>query len=980
MNKKMALRGRMALRTWTSVLVSGLMALSLAALEISVGPNTAQAATGEEASVNKSLGDLRACLSQEDAILDVYYLIDNSRSMVQIGDASGTDVNGLRFDAVGRSVEQLVNLVDEGTKVNVAAGVFSKSAKTVYEWASLGSNSEEVLGEIGASLIKEPVGGGTNWQVGLELAREEFINQSNQSDSHCQSLVWVTDGGIDIEQDPVKTANGVVALCGLGPTELDLAASQTGLMYQLRSMRIIVIGVLLDAPNTGGENLEDGPQAKRDSKISYLQPVVEGTGTVDTYFFAEESPQFGVFNCGSIAKGATGAKLTIAAADDLANEFQRLVSCITDTCTELSPTPIVQCQLGKCEIPVPQGIRRMEVQVSEDFDQNTVRSPSGASACLSEGVCTLEQGSDTALSILTIEVQNEGGFWTFDESQGSVHPLLFADLGLESDPIKVNPRKPEISTEIRIVQGEGLSYSSDNYRDQKMSAQVIFPDGDKAEAPMELSGGVWTLTWSPEDEQLSLVPSRVIVEFSAKAAGIGTIPDLQLTTITQQFRVEKEKLKEFPTITTPADGETAFFTPIKGLQGQGETVITFKGPESNNGAVCWGSDRVGGVRQTETEIENVPTVSRISGSIQATPSQKVVCPEGFEGLELPQGTEVDINVALVQDEQADAIETGVIDFLLLGPENEKPILESVPFQVETTIVRNTFVQLIALVVLGIVGFGLPYILLLFFVRRQAVFAADLDGSRWASLPVEVGPEGLISIAEISPDKYEFIFMEKGKPSRTIAMGDDTHEAIPPKVWPFHPIRTIVKAPNGQSIYSNHDHSIGPNKSVAASSQVLTDVFYFVADKPTESVQQTLTESDDWGNRIKVDASSDSRDARRISGRLVVILSGFPDLTTSVSTTIGKAQAWPDWGQIYLAETNVEVVPANKTKAPSKAEPTEPAPKPENAQVSDFYFGEPEATSVTPEPNKKSRFSRKPKKENPNSGDSGFSGMPPADDW
>lgn len=972
---------------WIAVLLAGFMFIAVGTVYISVGTKSAEAVVGEQSAIINSLGDLRTCLSQDGSILDVYYLIDNSRSMIQIGNGTGTDTEGLRFDAVDRSVKQFVDLVKEGTTVNVAAGVFSKESETIYPWTVLGDSSDDVIGEIGESLRRTPIGGGTNWQAGLELAKDEFIRQSENSALHCQALVWVTDGGIDVEGDPARTASSVLALCGIGPTEINAPAQPSGLMHQLRSMGIIVIGVLLDAPNSGGENLEDGPQAKRDSKISYLQPVVEGTGTVDTFYFEEENQQLGSFNCGTTVSGAAGAKLTIAQADDLANEFQRLVSCITDSCTELRPTPIVQCEMGTCEIPVPNGIQRLQVQVSEDFDTNTVKSPTGAVTCSIDGMCELTRGSDTALSILTVKTQNEGGYWSFDDSQNTVHPLLFADLKLESDPVTVNPRQPAITTEIRIVQGEGLTYESDNYSDQRMQARIHFPNGDQTEANTELIDGKWTVSWAAADE-LSPIPISITVEFTAKASSVitsdrPTIPSLQLAPVAQQFKVKKESLESFPTIINPEDGATAFFSPINGLNGQGQTTISFRGPEVNDGAVCWGNNNIGFTEPMPNPDTSTPEdqdKSRIVGQVFQTPDPKVVCPQGYEGIALLQGKDVELPIVMTQREQLDAVETGALNFILVGTEKEGSYLESVPFQVETTIVRNNSVRLAVLAALAILGFGLPYALLLLFVRRQAVFAADLDGSRWASLPAIVGPDGLESISELSPEKYEFIFMDKGKPARTITMGADTHEAVPPRLWPFRPIRTVVSGPKSKSIFSNHDPSITANRSAAVSSLVLSDVFYFVADTPEESAEQTSVITDEWGNKVADTTTRTERDAQKITGRLVVILTGYPDLQTSVSTTLGKARAWPDWSQIYAVQRSSATERKPMTVETVTSTVVEPEQTASTTPDSDFYFPSAESTSTPSNAEKKSRFSRRSKKDNPQSGDSGFSGMPPADDW
>lgn len=856
--------------------------------------------------LNKALSDLRTCLSKDGAILDVYYLIDNSRSMDQIGGSEGTDRSGLRFKAVERSLFPLMELANSGVEVNVASGLFSRDGTTVRDWLRIEPGSDKDVVEFGIDLGSTPPGGGTNWSAGVREAQKKLAEQARGSDDRCQTLVWVTDGGIDIERDPIKTADGVVELCGIGPTDFASPAATSGLMYNLRRAGVVIFGVQLLVPEAVRANLDEGRIGEQNSKFSYFKPVVEGEGTVDASFFSDGVPLSGAFRCGGKNNEAQGAVILIEEAGQFAEKFEELVACIRDSCTV--PVEPVLCSGVVCEIPIPQGIAAMEFYAPPGFDRRKVLTPDGSRICLTEG-CTPDVESDEG-GLIRVPIRNVAGIWQVFTDASSIRPLLFSGLEIEIDTVEVDPRNPTISAGLRIQQSFGAQFEAANYRQPlQFQATVRFPSGESRPASVTQEGSEWRLSWGPAEEELrGAIPNEVVVSLQATALGVEPdVPNLPLQAVEKAVQVTQKNLETFPSLLQPQPGETAFFTPIEGRMGTGTATLIFRGPELNDGKVCWSSDAAGVIGKVQDPGQ------RLDGSfvaaIELAGQPTAVCPDGYTGVALFQGEEASVGISLTASEQKDALVTGAMRFELFGPEGEAGFPQIVPFEVQTTIVKSDVARFIVLGLLVLLGFGLPYLALLFFARRQAAFNSQLDGNRWGALPVTVGPEGLTSLKEIDPSKFDFIFVDQSGLTREIGTSAEIHRVIPPRFWPFKPVRTIVEAPADTSIFTNYDPQIRAGHSEGLSSQVLSNVFYFVPEEPAQGQGTVERHVDDWGNEISVSVAAQSQVTSQISGKLVVIASGDGNVAESIAKGIARARMWPGWSEIYSAIMSGPIVPS-----------------------------------------------------------------------
>jgi len=920
---------------------------------------SSEPATSEQ--VGAAFSDLRTCLSEEGSTLDVYYLIDNSRSMDQIGGGTGTDVDGLRFKAVVSSLPPLVELAEQRTRVSVAVGLFSKDGRTIVPWTEIDPKSDAATKEIGTKLAAEAAGGGTNWVAGIKEAKKELAARAETGGTHCQALVWVTDGGIDIVGDPVETAQGVVELCGVQPTDFESPPATAGLMYDLRRAEVVVLGALLEVPEDFGDDRGDGVLEERVSKTSYFKPVVEGQGQVNASYFNENQESIGEFSCGKKVEGAQGAMLKIASAQVLAQEFQRLVTCIAAYCTVLPPTS-VKCVGDTCEIPVPKGIAYMQLSVPTDFDTSTVLFPNGGGACLAGGCSTPNEIAETGT--IRISVQNVGGLWKVANTGSNLNALLFAGLEIVSDPIEVNPLDPEISTQIRVAQGPDTQFDSANYvTPLTWNAIVKFANGTTDDAEVVKDGNSWLLNWSPtEGVNKGLIPTEATISLSATAGASGPgVPELPLTKIEKKIAITKKNLANYPTLISPAENAPAIFTPIEGLEGEGAATILVQGPKSNDVFVCWSSTAEGFVGFVADPAGRVD--GSLAASISVDGQAEVTCPDESNGLVVPQGEEMKITILLTANPQADALVEGVMTFDFYGPKDEKGFAQDIQFEVETTVVKSGVAFWIVLAILTLLGIGIPYIALVIFARREAAFSSKLNGTRWAALPAVIGPEGLLKVEEKDPTLYEFIFINKSGLTRKVETGAEVHEVVPPTWWPFKPGRTVVKAASGTSIFTNHDQVLTACQNVGTSSQVLGGVFYFVADPIDGASTATEVKVDDWGNAIETvtEVGGVQAGAPR-NGRVVVLAPGDTNASEAISKSMASVRTWSSWVNVYEAlSSGGAVAPSSpKPKSPDKKEKIE-EPQVTTPVVGDGWgFGE--SAQVTSAPTqKKSRFGRKEKK-------------------
>ena len=503
-------------------------------------------------------------------------------------------------------------------------------------------------------------------------------------------------------------------------------------------------------------------------------------------------------------------------------------------------------------------------------------------------------------------------------------------------------------------------------------AEVIFGNNVSEPASIATTVDGWLLNWKPTDSTPEgITPTEIVISLAATAAGDimsnPVVPSLKLERIEQPFPVILKNLEAYPTIIQPLDGETLIFSPIEGNAGAGIGQIVVQGPKTNDGAICWESDEERFVGEFTDSQSQVPR--QLTAVLGATSAQQVICPNGQVGIAVSQDSKVEIPIELRATDQANALIAGNFDITLFGPDGEPGFSRPVNFSVQTTVVKSGLAFGIVFAILTLLGFGIPYVALVVFARRQAAFSSQLDGTRWAELPATVGPEGLLTLGEKDPSQYEFIFVDQKRITRAIETSSDTHQVIPPTFWPFKPARTIVKGTDGSSIFTNHDSTFEAGRSIGESSQALGNVFYFVADPKTDSGDATQTSSDDWGNLVRTSNNSvDSQSDRPIRGKVVLLAQGNTNPAEAISKATADVRTWYGWSAVYTAITTgatgsgLEGSSKKSGSSPQEGAPVLNEPASSGSVIEDEWgFGATTQAADDASQNKKSRFGRKNKK-------------------
>ena len=364
-----------------------------------------------------ALQDLRGCLaitsSNDQSVLNVFYLIDNSGSLDE--DKNPSDPDGERVEILKRSLDALAKLGDD-VQLNWSAATFSDSFDQPRSWATYGVGAD---GQSLASVVPDDAAGGTNWERAVRGAQDSLAKQQRAVPG-CALLIWFTDGLISVRGGTAATAAAIDALCGVG--------NQTpGLVQELRRDQVVVFGVLL--------NKSDGAEASQ-----LLTRLVEG----------QADPDDGVVgSCGN--QSSTDVHGTVAVVDDvgdLAEIFDELPLTLDGARRGDDVDP------ASGEFLVPLGVSRFVVQLGERADGWSLFAPNGET--LTEGdldwphglsVRTSTSGSKDSVEV-EIESTEHNGTWTIvDYSYAQDALYRYSDLSLALDDIE--------GANLGIVSGEG---------------------------------------------------------------------------------------------------------------------------------------------------------------------------------------------------------------------------------------------------------------------------------------------------------------------------------------------------------------------------------------------------------------------------------------------------------------------------------------------------------------------------------------------
>lgn len=826
--------------------------------------STSQAVTEAELSqIDQAIADLNTCLnSLADPVLDVFYLMDGSGSLANDGSRRGADPDGVRFQAVEESVAPLAELADAGVNVNVAAATFGNGASTVVPWTQVqpgdsGALAEELSSALENSFQRE----NTNWVAGLALAEEELAKKRLEKRS-CQTLIWITDGGIFIENNAESNAAGIEAICGAFPTDFGSAKDQ-GSMFRLRNAGVVVLGFLLDDPNSDSQ-----------SRVSYFGPVVEGRGEVDSSYFGGENGQFA---CGRVIPGAAGAAIPAENPSALADALWAVSICITNRCItgDGFNEPLDRDEDGRWIMPITSGIATVLVRPRSDTVQ--IYDPNGTDVCAADADCTIENGA------LSISVLGNSGVWrlaTGDNASPVVRFLLEISLTPEvpDDVISGEPT----GVALQVVQADE-PFRPELYDQVDLAWEFQSDDGSASSGVVGDSGLL--VDFAPQAGGRLTLLLNAFVE-ATQVEGV-TIPSLTVD-VSQQVPLEVRPPGDYPSV-IGRDGsspETVLFPLIEGV-GDATAVIRVQGPATGEGLVCL----------APVVIESDPGVAEVGRTLAF--SSDFDCASGQRTISA--GEIIEIPITASTDRQFSGVARGQFFVQLQPVDGGRVFPEAIDFEVPSTLQRSSGAALITFIVMTILGLLIPYAVLLFFARRQASFSGELSGARYASLPIHVGQEGLVSIGDRPVSDYSFIYMNPGTVQRTVETAGVVHEVRPPKAWPFAPISCQVIGSADSLVVSNLSGDLAQVGRAAPSSQALPDVFVAQFDRPKTAEQPPATGTGGWlEDSAQAFSGMAEADDGALTGQLILILPASSDPIQAAERALAKVRVWPRWTEVYSA--------------------------------------------------------------------------------
>ena len=658
----------------------------------------------------RAFDDLARCLNSNDK-LDVFYLIDESASL------KDTDRSNKRAEILKSSLLQLSTLRSD-LEVNYAVGFFSDGYKTWKPWSPINAKSAESAAEDLEQKVRTSNAGlSTDWKKGIENAARELSSQRQKTNA-CQTLIWLTDGGLDLStkvagSDPVqknpKNLEAFNYLC-------DESANS------LRQSRVTVLGVLLkseqDLRSKSAEarkNLEQG--------MALLLPIIEGSGPIN--LGNSEQKQCGKY---PIPANFSAGALLIAE-DPVALAFQFLkvgayaAGGTHGDLTAGNPGTFL----------IEEGIARFKIITTSPNWKLT--DPKGQDVKSGTGVTIVKSAGATQVSV-NVDASKYGK-WFFSFTDGSSNELvLFSGLDLKLDDGELIAGTPgRISGKV-VSEFSGQPVDLEIYSLAKLSVQEILNSGQSnpAQQAQITTGNLFKIENFTASDDQGQVELRVTLRVKTKS-GINLAP------------VSVSKILD---VRLPSNYPSLEKTPITlstlaGRKGKATGSFTFRGPKQGSGKIC---------------IVDKPKI--VNDSIERADTFIWTTPSGLDSkgcLSLLNNQEKEIGIQVTNEISADAQIRGelpVVYYSEQEPNRQFTLRSPIEFQSTKPGVGGWAIELF-LILLGI---ALPLLLIYMLTLLTTKIALGQSVQR-ASWPVMIDSlKGIQSndgtVLTPKPEDYKYL--------------------------------------------------------------------------------------------------------------------------------------------------------------------------------------------------------------------------------
>lgn len=684
---KKALSHAALLAMFSSVLAIGASA--------SIAPKIVNSAI--TATANAAFTDLTACLTSGKAkALDVFYLVDNSRSL------RNTDPQEVRFSVIENSIAQLGDFAASGVSVSYAVGTFSTGARSVIPWTAI-QDSEQASAEgnrASERLRDQPLLGTTDWEAGLRFAYSEL-----QQSDNCRAIIWFTDGAINPDpnqSDPPKFAS-LDNLCHSSVSEGDLSATgEYGLLAKFKQEQITVFAVLLEDPSA---------DASDRYFASYLQALVEGSGDLVPYSATSQGPTSGKLVCAEL--GADGKALpgesngALLLAEDpvaLAYQFLKLESQLLGGSTSLISE--------NGDFTIGAGTVRFRIAALDRPWSLTGPEGSNFSVDSTNANLVKVQRSSGVLSIdVPITSAEQLGTWTFESDSASRDLIVYSGLTLELDRDRdsqiVRGRDNSLTGKVAREPGINAPVDLSVYKDQTLTLEII----DNGQL-IPVQG---TVTQVDNDGQFR-------VEGFQPPEGLGDELTLRLTLdigepfqpIRAEFTLNVIDASAFPSVANAV----VKLSNLVGPEGAATGVLVVSGPASGEpGTFCIASEAQRTDDPAKVGPESIDRLSQFSWSFTGPGLQDGGSNTCFL---IPAGETVEIGVSVTNPVQANSRVISIRE-VVSSTDPSTLFSETVTFEFESETQQNDLITILAIIALLLLGLLLPLALLYLFNKIATKF-------------------------------------------------------------------------------------------------------------------------------------------------------------------------------------------------------------------------------------------------------------------
>jgi hypothetical protein len=490
----------------------------------------------------------------------VFYLIDASGSLFAQPGQTGTDPDNVRSDLIANSLSELASLSPD-LDVSYALGFFGTSYRLAIPWSTVaqgGAESQSV--RLRDTIRAQGSLGWTNWQSAIDGAQQELAAQHKVTGG-CQLLVWLTDGGINLNGDNGALDDAALNdMCGAPVRPGSPPARGYGVFNELRQAGVVVVGVLLKVPGGSG--------AARDSVyMPYMRPLVEGTGDVGgSQIICGEYPAPEGYTAGALVEASS--------ASDLARVFVDLGVVVGGG----YPSPFG----AGGTIPVDPGISSFAIVTNSTNwvltepggRELTSASPGDATVATTSGV--------TRIDMRTTAVNPETWTWT------SVSPAddglyYYGSLAVQIDEPSTFLAGADNRLTGTISRTDGRDLVLDHFSFNLRLAAVTF-DGTQPIDPdaLEIDKETGSFVFHYSEEHASGV-----VTLEARVENLVTLPNrIALTSVSARRDVTMTMPTQYPTV-APLP---LVLTDLEGVNGKASAVWTVSAPADGSvGKVCFPS-------------------------------------------------------------------------------------------------------------------------------------------------------------------------------------------------------------------------------------------------------------------------------------------------------------------------------------------------------------------------------------------------------